>query len=411
MPNVATDASGNIVIAGYFDGTIDTGATGVLDTRGATIGGFVVKLDAACRPAWARSYGSNGASVFEGPVAIDSMGDPVLGGGVIATSIDFGTGLLPTNNTAVHPFLLKLRPDGTTLFVKHYLGDGGNADVFGVAVDAADDILLMGGGFGVSFGGPTLDSNLSAGFIVKLKADATHVWTRNGPKKSAFDTMCATRSGFVYLVGPTTPWLLVGNTLTDSLGNPGNAHFMTAFDANGNQPFTTSIQPTGGMNWGVTCGATPQEAAEVAYGNGNWMDPMAVRGLRMVAPDGTATPVVEWGVQGELSMAGWLDVDGARNTVEVGTVVTPIHVGGITITPPQNANGDSLDDIYVVKRDPAGVVLRAGRVGAASQYAALMDFRYAALGATVDVDGNLVIDYLEKNPDGSYDLTIAKYAL
>src|SRR5262249_2535638 len=157
-----------------------------------------------------------------------------------------------------------------------------------------------------------------------------------------------------------------GGATRDALGNADDTNFMTAFDASGNQPFTISLQPTRGQNWGMICGATPVDSAEVAYGHG--MDAMAVRDLRIVSAGGTATPLTEWGVQGEVSEAGWLDVDRSGNTLEVGRLMTPIHVGGVTIAPAESANGDNPTDIYVVKRDPEGVVLRAGRIGTSSLF-------------------------------------------
>lgn len=394
--NVATDASGNIVIAGSFDGKIDTGVT-VLDSGDANFAAFVVKLDAACRPAWARSYGSTDAQLYSGPVAVDSQGGPVLGGSVLAASIDFGTGPLSGSGTYVNAYLLKLRPDGSTGFAKVYPSTGGQT-VDAVAVDLTDNIVLMGGGFGTSFGGPVIDGNLGAGYVVRLKADATHVWTRTGPRNSTFDTLCASRRGFIYLIGQTRTWLQGLATFKDALGNDDSTTYMTAFNENGNQTFTTSMQSTRVVNWGVTCGVTPTESAEVAYGHG--ADAMAVRGLRMVSPDGTSTPIDEWGVQGELSQAGLLVVDGARNALEVGTMMSPIHVSGHTITPSPSSNGGYESDVYVVKRDPDGVVLSAARVGASFPF---------LLGAAVDADLNLVVDYAETNPDGSLTITVAKY--
>jgi hypothetical protein len=87
---LAMDASGNIVIAGQFDGSLDFGG-GPLTTTGDT-DVFAVKLDPMGSHLWSRSYGDAQKQTSAG-VAVGPSGDLFLAG-TFAGRIDFGGGPL-----------------------------------------------------------------------------------------------------------------------------------------------------------------------------------------------------------------------------------------------------------------------------------------------------------------------------
>jgi hypothetical protein len=74
---VATDAAGNVVLAGFFSDTIDFGGGPLVSAGSSDI--FVVKLDAAGNHLWSKRFGDS-AQQEAHAVAIDAAGNVVLGG-------------------------------------------------------------------------------------------------------------------------------------------------------------------------------------------------------------------------------------------------------------------------------------------------------------------------------------------
>jgi hypothetical protein len=101
--SLAIDASGNIVIAGYLEGTVDFGG-GPLTSAG--LGDFVVaRFDPAGDHLWSRRFGGT-SSEFARSVATDPLGDALLTGDLYGP-VDFGGGPLPMGG-GDDGFVLKL---------------------------------------------------------------------------------------------------------------------------------------------------------------------------------------------------------------------------------------------------------------------------------------------------------------
>jgi hypothetical protein len=163
--DIASDVSGNVLVTGYFAQTIDFGG-GVL-TSGANHDAFLVKLSPAGAHEWSKSFGD--AVGYESGVAVvaDSASNVILLGG-FSESIDFGGGAL-TGEGSVDTYLAKFNAGGAHVW-SHRYGSSDYDHAQDVAVGPMDTLLYTGGFIGtVDWGGGPLvgDADLDA-FLVKL---------------------------------------------------------------------------------------------------------------------------------------------------------------------------------------------------------------------------------------------------
>jgi hypothetical protein len=87
---VAVDASGNVVVVGFFDGQADFGGGPVQSAGGQDI--FLFKLDASGVHQWSHRFGDSGGQ-FGTAVAVDAQKNAIITG-YFNGSIDFGGGSL-----------------------------------------------------------------------------------------------------------------------------------------------------------------------------------------------------------------------------------------------------------------------------------------------------------------------------
>jgi hypothetical protein len=160
---IATDADGNGLIVGDFSGSIDFGG-GALTAAGGT-DSFVVKLDAAGDLLWSKRFGTS--SMHASNVAVDGAGNPVLVGR-FTQSVDFGGGAL-TAAGGFDLFAAKLDEDGNHVWSRR-MGDVLAEQPWSVAVDPTDHVLLAGAFEGtVDFGnGPLQSAGSTDGFVMKM---------------------------------------------------------------------------------------------------------------------------------------------------------------------------------------------------------------------------------------------------
>jgi hypothetical protein len=150
---VAADPAGNALVAGIFASTIDFG--GGLMTSNGSSDAFVAKLDPAGNQIWAHHYG-DGTSQTSKTIASDGAGNVYVAGGYQGT-MNFGGGNLPPSNGLGNMFLAKLDASGNYLWAKG-MGDFANPQLaYGVASDAAGNVVVVGSGQGsIDFGGGPL---------------------------------------------------------------------------------------------------------------------------------------------------------------------------------------------------------------------------------------------------------------
>ena len=92
---VVVDASGDVIVAGHFMGTVDFGAPTPLSSTG--VDGFVVKLAGATGSTlWAKKIGGAGSDLIHAAAAT-AAGDAIVAGSFDATSLAVG-GVMLTNH-------------------------------------------------------------------------------------------------------------------------------------------------------------------------------------------------------------------------------------------------------------------------------------------------------------------------
>jgi hypothetical protein len=153
VDSVATDASGNVFVAGSFSGTLTAGATTVTSVGANDL--FVLKLDPAGTAVWAARFGDATDQLGAIHLATDPAGNVLLAGTLQGT-IDLGGAL--TSAGANDAFLAKLDGAGNPLWSLR-LGDAAAQQVHAVAISSATKIAVVGGFAGAPvFGATTLMS-------------------------------------------------------------------------------------------------------------------------------------------------------------------------------------------------------------------------------------------------------------
>jgi hypothetical protein len=238
---VATDAAGNLLAAGAFQGNIDFGC-GVLTSAGSD-DVFVAKLSSAGACLWSKRFGNSLQQITAG-LAVDGAGN-VLVGGTFFGQIDLGGGPLTSAGNA-DVWVAKLDASGNHVWSKRF-GDTNTQFLRGVARDAANGVLLVGQYAGsLSFGGPTLTAaGLFDAFVAKLDASGNHAWSKSygdSADQSGW-SVTADASSNVIAVGTFAGTVNLGGGPLTSLG--GNDAWMVKLDASGNHLWSKALGGAG----------------------------------------------------------------------------------------------------------------------------------------------------------------------
>jgi hypothetical protein len=234
--SVSTDASGNVLVTGYFASslisfgttTLTTASTGIFDI-------FLVKYDAGGNVLWAKSGGGS-ASDEGNSVATDANGNVLVTGYFASSTINFGTTTL-TNAGNNDFFLVKYDSAGNVLWAK---SEGGSAFDKGnnVFADASGNILVTGFfiSSSITFGTTTLTNAGTANFIlVKYDAGGNVLWAKSagGSASDEGNSVSTDASGNILVAGRfTSPSITFGTT---TLTNAGVSDiFLVKYDSGGN---------------------------------------------------------------------------------------------------------------------------------------------------------------------------------
>jgi hypothetical protein len=170
------DGSGNTIIVGSFQGTVDFGGGPLVSAGGNDI--FVAKFSSAGIPAWSKRFGSTTGETAHSVAASGS--DEIVITGEFPSSVDFGAGPL-VNTGGADTYLAAFNASGVAQWSKRFgtngiLGSTGQA----VSMDAAGNIALTGTIVDlVDFGGGPLGPLGSYDpYVAKFTSLGTHVWSR-----------------------------------------------------------------------------------------------------------------------------------------------------------------------------------------------------------------------------------------
>ena len=215
---VATDANGNVYVAGATTGDLEGSSAGTEDA-------FLRAYDPNGNDRWTRQFGTTSFDRATG-VATDANGN------IYVTGTTFG-GLVGTSNGNGDAFLLAFDPSGTVAWTRQF-GTVGNDFAYGVATDANGNIYVIGYTTG------DLDSPDAGGadtFLRAYDAEGNVRWTRQFftrfdgfPDLTAY-AIAAEANGNVYVAGST-------NADLDGPRAGFEDAFLRAYDTEGNVRWT-----------------------------------------------------------------------------------------------------------------------------------------------------------------------------
>lgn len=250
---IATDAQGNIFIAGVFKSDyLNFGPVSVphhVSASGLSNDDiFIAKYDPNGNVLWAQGFGGPYYELVY-DIATDAQGNVYLAGSFGSQSLFLGNIELINSNLMVEgspdAFLAKLSPSGTVLWAKSFGGNttdqGDNIEqCFSVAVDAENNVAVVG-----FFTSPQMTippatltkSGLKDAFVAKFTGSGTLLWAKSfggnffdDASSCQFDKL-----GHLYVAGTFTSSVfnLSGQTLTNSMANS-NDFYLCKLDGNGN---------------------------------------------------------------------------------------------------------------------------------------------------------------------------------
>ena len=172
--DVVVDGAGDVVVSGFFEGSIDFGGGALTSAGGADA--FVAKLDGSGNHVFSEQYGDAAAQSIRG-LAIDG-GNQIVVAGYSNGTIDLGGGPL-TPSDGYDAFVARLSPMGAHVASTMFTGTG-NEYSSDLAIDASGNVIIGGGASGSPDfgGGPLTTQGGDDAFVVKLDASFTHLWSR-----------------------------------------------------------------------------------------------------------------------------------------------------------------------------------------------------------------------------------------
>jgi hypothetical protein len=261
-PHLATDAAGNVLLAGGFSNTLDFDP-GAATASLTSVGGkdaFIASWDAAGNFRWVRSVGGTGDDTFE-TLATDASGNIVLGGTTRSTDLDLdpGTGTAPytaASTTADDAILVKLDSDGNYVWSAGW-GGTGDDEVNDIVIDVAGNVFLAGRFEGAVDFDPSASSYLLNGswidaFAGRWDANGTLVWA-HGWGSSGIDNAGSVALG-------TGGQLVVGGSFQNSGDFDPGPGTRTLTSGGLSDGFLSSFDDLGNLQWAESFGGVANES-------------------------------------------------------------------------------------------------------------------------------------------------------
>jgi hypothetical protein len=429
----ATDASGNVYLAGYTSSTTGIATTGAHQTSngGGSRDAFLVKFNSSGVRQWGTYYG--GTAYDDGRFcATDTSGNVYLAGETQSTTGIATTGAHQTTNGggSEDAFLVKFNSSGVRQWGTYYGGttyDDGRS----CATDTSGNVYLSGqtgstsgiattGAHQTTYGGTgTYDA-----FLVKFNSSGVRQWgTYYGGTWSDYAYSCATdASGNVYLAGYTSSTTGIATTGAHQTLNGGELYdaFLVKFNSSGVRQWGTYYGGTGrddgsscatdasgnvylaGLTKSTTAIATTG-AHQTTYGGGSY-DAFLVKfnssGVRQWGTyyGGTGT---DYGYSCATDASGNVYLAGrTKSTTAIAT--TGAH---------QTTNGGGYYDAFLVKFDACPAVYSQDTITACDSYTWIDGVTYTlsdttakdtllnAAGCDSIVSLNLTINYTQTSTD------------
>ncbi len=357
--SVVTDATGNVYVAGTFNGYgfyVDTTFLMNNDNTGITGDFFLIKYNSSGTNIWAKSFGGSDEDDGVSSLAVDALGDVYLTGTFRSSSLVLGSDTL-TNPGTADMFLAKYDTSGNVLWAKS--AEGGYNSGRSVAIGADGDVYVLGnfGNSSLILGTTTL-TNPNVGsydlFLVKYNSAGAVLWviSAGGSDSDLGVSITTDIAGNVYATGEFRSTAISFGTVTLINSSVGNFDiFLVKYDSIGTLLWA---KKEGGSNYDGGYSVVDDETGNL-YLTGYFLSSTIVFGTTTLTNAGTRDVfLVKYDTSGNVlwakSAGGNSDdygysvaADGTGNVYVTGYFVSPTITFGSTLI-----NAGDLD-MYIAK--------------------------------------------------------------
>ncbi|MBK6989565.1 MAG: T9SS type A sorting domain-containing protein [Bacteroidetes bacterium] len=232
---ITTDASGNVIIAGYFASDFITLGSITLQNAGLGFDDvFIAKYDSSGNLVWAQSFGSTSDDKATA-VTTDNAGNIYLTGYFYSPTITIGTYTFTNAGNVGDIFIVKYDSNGNILWATKEGGPGLEIP-YAISVDALNNIVLVGrfSSNSITFGTTTLALAGSMDvFVVKYNATGNVLWAQ-GEGGGSNDEAYAVKvdgSGNIYVAGYFNQNAMFGTIALSTTGI--SDAFIAKYDSSG----------------------------------------------------------------------------------------------------------------------------------------------------------------------------------
>ena len=240
--SVATDATGNVYVTGYFNGTATFGATTLTSNGLQDV--FIAKYNTSGVLTWVKKAGSS-QSDFGFGIAVNSSGD-VFVTGSFKGSATFGSTVVTAANTTSDVFVTKLNSAGVFQWTKTGTGNYANLGR-SIGCDNSGNVYLTGQySDTITFDSQHNNQMQNVIFVVKYDATGAEQWfvRVGGAVSNVANDIAVDNSGMCYLTGDydgaLTFYNINSSVYATSAGAYTNNFFVAKINASG------AWQSTGG---------------------------------------------------------------------------------------------------------------------------------------------------------------------
>ncbi|XXX75833.1 hypothetical protein WMF30_50105 [Sorangium sp. So ce134] len=340
---VAADSSGNVIIAGRMDDDVDFGGGTVTKSSSTGSSLFVAKFDSSGNHVWSQSFG-DGLFARGHAVAVDSSDNVIVAGTFYG---DLAIGSDSTSTSGTSGFLAKFSSSGTPVFARFFEPSSTSliVDSGGVAVDLADDSIVIAGSFAssVDFGNGVLTSNTGGteydAFVAKFDSSGTALWSNAyGSGDTTSYDVAVDSSGDIVVSGVFDGTVDFGSN-TSTLTHSGSyGIFVAKLDGNGTDVWSKGFSDVSSFYHGLTVNSSDDVLL-----TGGLTNSVNFGGSTLISAGYTDVYVAQWDATGAhvastsygagaSEIGGFLAADSSDNVVLVGIFDGAVDLGGGWLT-------------------------------------------------------------------------------
>ncbi|MEM9052413.1 MAG: gliding motility-associated C-terminal domain-containing protein [Bacteroidota bacterium] len=240
---VAIDPIGNILVCGFYTGSMDLG-NGITLTSNGGQDAFLAKLGSNGNTLWARTAGSSGNEDRANAISSDTDGNVIVTGQFSGES-SFGNITINASDGSIDSFIAKYDSEGNELWVKQGTGEDFDRGI-SITTDNTGSIYGIGQFSGdITFDNTYPNTIQNAIYLIKYSSDGSEEWFRWGGGSEESIAYDITSDGSsVYLTGD------YGESL--SFFGSGQENLTSGFP---NSVFILNVSPSGTFNWTSSAGS------------------------------------------------------------------------------------------------------------------------------------------------------------